>query len=343
MLDFLRAKKSDPRSEYAKTLNIPEGEPILVEYFSKDVSIPSDFLSLTSPPPDAKPITLTPIDFKNTSVPEFEGRYAVVLDNVLSPSECQALQKLAESSIDMDRLNKFWKTDGDINPWRPAMVNAGQGYEVLDSGYRNSDRIVWDCEEVVDRLWARCLQGEVGETLKKALGVLDGKKDEKIVGTVRKGQRWEIQPQRWEMRGLNKRMRFLKYGPAQFFRRECDLPPPSDLGPRLTPSLAHCDGSYSEKINDKIFRTFFTVHLYLNDSVAEVGAEAELVGGATSFVSNGGDRKLNVDPKAGRVLIFQHRGLYHAGDDVVEGTKYTMRAEVMYELIEKSQWSPVES
>lgn len=77
--------------------------------------------------------------------------------------------------------------------------------------------------------------------------------------------------------------------------------------------------------------------------MAEAGGEAELVGGATSFVSNSCDRKLDVDPKAGRVLIFQHRGLYHAGDEVVEGTKYTMRAEVMYELIEKSQWSPVEA
>lgn len=235
MFNFLKTKKSDPRSKYAKALNIPEGEPVFVEYFSKDVPIPPDFLSLTSPPPDARPVTLTPIDFKTTSVPEFEGSYAVVVDNILSPSECQVLQKLAESSIDMDRLNEFWKTEGDENPWRPAMVNAGQGYEVLDSGYRNSDRIVWDSKEVVDRLWARCLQGEVGETLKKTLEVLDGKRDEKIVGIVRKGQRWEIQPQKWELRGLNKRMRFLKYGPEQFFRREYTLAFPPHLGPELTP------------------------------------------------------------------------------------------------------------
>lgn len=71
--------------------------------------------------------------------------------------------------------------------------------------------------------------------------------------------------------------------------------------------------------------------------MAEAGEEAELVGGATSFVSNHGSRKVDVDPKAGRALIFQHRGLYHAGDDVVEGTKYTMRTEIMYELIKQEE------
>lgn len=80
-----------------------------------------------------------------------------------------------------------------------------------------------------------------------------------------------------------------------------------------------------------VFTTFFTLQLYLNDSVAEAGHEAELVGGATTFVSSDAKRKINVDPKAGRVLLFQHRGLSHAGDDVVKGTKYTVRAEIMYQ------------
>ena len=42
---------------------------------------------------------------------------------------------------------------------------------------------------------------------------------------------------------------------------------------------------------------------------------------------------MDVDPKAGRVLIFQHRKLYHSGDDVVAGIKYTMRTDIMYELV----------
>jgi hypothetical protein len=86
-----------------------------------------------------------------------------------------------------------------------------------------------------------------------------------------------------------------------------------------------------------VIRTHFTVHLYLNDCKAEaeedVKDQTELVGGATSFLSRDEQRKMDVNCKAGRVLIFQHRGLYHSGDDVVEGTKYTMRTDIMYELI----------
>lgn len=93
-------------------------------------------------------------------------------------------------------------------------------------------------------------------------------------------------------------------------------------------------------MGETVSKTFFTIHLYLNDSVAEAGEQVQLVGGATSFVANDGssDRKVDLNPKAGRILIFQQQGLYHAGDDVLEGTKYTMRTEVMYELVEKAQW-----
>jgi hypothetical protein len=76
----------------------------------------------------------------------------------------------------------------------------------------------------------------------------------------------------------------------------------------------------------------FTIHLYLNDSKAEVEG-AELVGGATTFYSSDEKRRIDVDPKAGRVLIFQHRRLYHSGDDVLAGIKYTMRTDIMYELV----------
>lgn len=216
MLNFLKNTMStDPRSANAKAHAIPEGEPILVEYTSNAIPIPATFLSLTAPPPaDANPITLTPIDWTATPLPEYAGRYAVVLDNVLSPSECCELLALAEASVDVSLVTAV----GTRNPWRPAMVAAGKGYEVLDSRYRNSDRIVWDRQEVVDRLWARCLQGEVGETLTRRLAVLEN--DDQVVGLIRKGKDWKVMSQRWEMRGLNKRMRFLKYGSGQFFKRK---------------------------------------------------------------------------------------------------------------------------
>ncbi|KAL0942765.1 oxidoreductase domain containing protein [Colletotrichum truncatum] len=273
-------KRPDPRPN----------QPKQTSYLSHDVPIPSHFLS--GPPP--KPVTLTRIDWSKTKLPENGDRFAVVLDNVLTPEECKQLQELAEQSV-IER-----GPNGD-EPWQPAMVNIGDGWEILEPEYRNSDRIIWDQQTIVDRLWERCA---LAPGLKDDLAGFDG------MTKTKKGVKTG-----WRFNRFNKRMRFLKYQKGQFFR-------------------PHCDGPYSEESKDgTIFRTHYTVHLYLNDSVAEVGEDnADLVGGATSFLSYDEKRKVDVDPKAGRVLIFQHNRLYHSGDDVIKGTKYTMRTDILYEL-----------
>lgn len=43
---------------------------------------------------------------------------------------------------------------------------------------------------------------------------------------------------------------------------------------------------------------------------------------------------LDVDPKMGRVLIFQHAGLLHSGAEVQEGIKYTMRTDLLYKRVD---------
>lgn len=85
--------------------------------------------------------------------------------------------------------------------------------------------------------------------------------------------------------------------------------------------------------------------MYLNDSGAALGIpepkdkkeerrddprDEILRGGATTFHSHDRKRRLDVDPKAGRVLIFQHARLLHSGDDVRSGIKYTMRSDLMF-------------
>lgn len=102
-------------------------------------------------------------------------------------------------------------------------------------------------------------------------------------------------------------------------------------------SIAHCDGAY--RTEDGSQQSFFTAQLYLNDSAQVLEAEGKgnispdtLRGGATPFHSSNREKRLDVDPKAGRVLIFQHRRLYHSGDEVTAGVKYTMRTDIMYEL-----------
>ncbi|KAI0907595.1 oxidoreductase domain-containing protein [Ustulina deusta] len=271
-------------------------QPVKPVYRSNDLTIPDDFLKAV--PADAQPVTHDPIDFEHSVLPEFDGCYAVVLDHVLSPSECVQLRQLAEASV-MDED----KQDG--SPWRSALVNIGGGYEVEIPDYRKSDRIIWDNQEIVDRLWARMVAlPEIAEKLSTA--------PEHSIDT-------SAQNLRYEFYRVNKRLRFLKYSPGEFFK-------------------PHCDGPYGERTPEghKV-QTYMTVHLYLNDSQQAVGPGADLVGGATSFLSRDGSRKLDVDPKAGRVLIFQHYRLRHCGDDVKAGTKYTVRTDIMYKITTTSE------
>lgn len=90
---------------------------------------------------------------------------------------------------------------------------------------------------------------------------------------------------------------------------------------------AHCDGTYETP--DRKERSYFTLHLYLNDADDSRGQEP-LEGGATTFHSYNMQKRFDVKPKYGRVLMFQHRFLLHSGDDVVRGTKYTMRTDIMF-------------
>jgi hypothetical protein len=108
----------------------------------------------------------------------------------------------------------------------------------------------------------------------------------------------------------------------------------------------HCDGSYVTPDGKEM--SFITVHLYLNGEVTNIeddgveNAQREglpvdqrpLQGGSTRFHSMNSQRYLDVFPQTGSCLVFQHRGLLHSGDDVVQGTKYTMRTDVMYQKIE---------
>jgi len=272
---------------------------IKTTYTSKLIPIPDSFLSTSAA--NTGQVTYNKIDFSKTPLPEYTGLYAVVLDNVLSAAECTELIKLAQLSAGAG--DPGVENDG----WQPAMINAGPHGELMATDYRNSDRIIWDENTVVDRLLMRCF---LSEQVQKDLAVIDGSE--------------HIRGHRWKLTRLNERMRFLRYGKGQFFKE-------------------HYDGTYITP--DRRERTFYTLHLYLNDSVnanptsaatstsEEAAPFPELLikGGATTFHSNNMARRLDVDPKAGRVLIFQHRGLLHSGDEVLEGIKYTMRTDLMFE------------
>jgi hypothetical protein len=91
--------------------------------------------------------------------------------------------------------------------------------------------------------------------------------------------------------------------------------------------VAHCDGTYETP--DQLERSYFTLHLYLSGTEGKNGEEP-LEGGATTFFGYNMRDIINVEPKMGRVLLFQHRNLIHSGDDVIKGTKLTLRTDIMY-------------
>jgi prolyl 4-hydroxylase len=94
--------------------------------------------------------------------------------------------------------------------------------------------------------------------------------------------------------GLNELFRFYKYQPGQQFKK-------------------HRDQSYIR--NDKE-ASYFTFMIYLND---------DFKGGATTF------NDLIVTPKRGSALIFHHY-IEHEGSEVLEGTKYVLRTDIMFQL-----------
>jgi hypothetical protein len=93
--------------------------------------------------------------------------------------------------------------------------------------------------------------------------------------------------------GLNERLRFYRYGPGQ----------------RFSP---HTDGCYRRANGEE---SFFTLMIYLNG-----GAR----GGETRF------ENVSITPEPGLALIFDHY-LLHEGARVLEGQKYVVRSDVMYE------------
>ncbi|KAK7750960.1 hypothetical protein SLS62_007093 [Diatrype stigma] len=185
-------------------------------------------------------------------------------------------------------------------PWPAATVTAYNGDQIQSPDTRHCGRIIYKSRTIGDRLLARILPH-----LPPHVVTLDNAPD--ITG-----QMPIIRKEKWRVSRFNEDLKFLQYEPGDFFRPHCD---------------AHCTDK------DTGETSYLTAHFYLNGGN---GKENHIEGGATRFAVDFDDPsegKLDVDPKAGSVLIFQQRDMYHEGADVTKGTKYTMRADVMYKKV----------
>ena len=188
------------------------------------------------------------------------------------------------------------------NKWEGAMVNIGGGRQQLMTDVRLCDRILWDEPALTDKLMTRIYSHlpENIATLKDSAFITGN-------GPVRRKETWKITR-------ANERLRFLKYTPGMYFRE-------------------HCDGSYITPDGQEM--SFLTIHIYLNGTDQEKG-KLPLTGGATRFYRHNFVDYYDVNPRTGACLVFQHRNLLHSGEDVVTGTKYTLRTDIMYKKVDTS-------
>ncbi|KAL8823603.1 MAG: hypothetical protein Q9191_005704, partial [Dirinaria sp. TL-2023a] len=157
----------------------------------------------TSPPGihpswlSGKPPTPTKrvLNFEELGFPENRGCYAVVVDDVFTKFECEQLVLAAEAQSD--------------GVWEQAMVNVGNYKQELMADVRDCGRIIWDDHDIVAKIWSRVkdLVPEIMVVKKKPL--ITG------WGPVKRNETLS-------MTRLNERMRFLKYGPEQYFRPHFD-------------------------------------------------------------------------------------------------------------------------
>lgn len=174
--------------------------------------------------------------------------------------------------------------------WEPATVNVGGGQQQYSPRIRNHDRIIWDDRAVIGKIWDR-IKDQVPEIHTFEQGAhTSDYTGLHVPRTVFTATR------------LNERMRFLRYTTGTYFKQ-------------------HLDGIYETPDGQE--SSHYTLHLYLNDG-------DEMKGGATVFYSDDDKTEYKVQPKVGRVLIFQHEHLFHSGEDVEGGIKFTLRTDLMF-------------
>ncbi|XXH02531.1 hypothetical protein Hte_008907 [Hypoxylon texense] len=219
--------------------------------------------------PDRPPVTAMRIDFSKTPLaPYYSPYFAMIIDNLLTPTECAAVIASAGSN---------WRDLKKGDSWR-------------------------ECEQIlsVSPDWAQALSERLAPHLPDEVKALK-KGDvlsEHIAGLSNLKASQGASKTVWRLRGADERLSFLRYRPGHHFK-------------------PHCDALYSPGCKEK---SFLTCQIYLSDMPKE----------QQDCESSGGETRL-WPSRVGRALVFQQRMLWHSGQEVKHGEKFTVRLDLMYD------------
>ncbi|KAK2465421.1 hypothetical protein APHAL10511_002775 [Amanita phalloides] len=204
---------------------------------------------------------------------------------------------LIDNAFSAEECEALIKLASDTGPWTPAGMSAQSVEQTVHKEFRYSERILRVDDDAANRIY---------DVLHPLLNDIH-----EITPFGRwsciTGKKEHKERPTWHLVGVNPRLSFLRYGPGHYFK-------------------PHCDGLLD--LLDGKQKSFVTIHLYLNDD--------GVAGGATRFWTPDKKEYLDVEPKLGRVLVFQQRMLVHSGEEVISGVKYTMRSELMFEQSESN-------
>ena len=192
-----------------------------------------------------------------------EPLHAKIVDNVITAADAARLIELAAGARDPYT---------GIGGFSPAAL-----YGRMQPDKRQSDRVIVDAPDLASQLFAR-LGAALPATWRSRSGGL------------------------WRLKGLNERLRFLKYSqPGDFF-------------------YPHTDGCFVREAG--VERSFATLLLYLNEGYR----------GACTTIYDETGRPLPVAPRTGMALVHDHL-VSHAVPTLREGVKHVIRTDVMYERV----------
>ncbi|GAB1204354.1 hypothetical protein APSETT445_003007 [Aspergillus pseudonomiae] len=255
------------------------------------------------------------IDFATSDppLPEYKGRFAAIIDNILTQEECNELIRLAEATT---------LTPQSTTPvWERAMINVGNGRQKLATDTRNCGRIIWDTPELAEKLLNR---------LMPFLQDLDiDRLENRPLATGLAGRN-----KTYKLTRLNERLRFLKYEGGEYFRPHWDAfyTTPDRKEKSFYTVHLYLNGDGEQDLQELVREQ---TRVEKGEEKVNLDVGGKLLGGATSFLPRyeEKERQLRVFPKMGSVLVFQQYDLLHGGDSVFRGTKYTLRTDVMYEQL----------